>query len=119
MRCLLDTCIYIYLVTDRESLHPDVLSLLSEPDSLWCMSAESVRELIVAFNNKGWGNRKGKCAAWDKVPTAWDKVPRLWNCFKTQISKPIKMLGNHSSTGKKLFSRAYTDYTLHTNRNEL
>lgn len=62
MRYLLDTCIYIYLVTDRESLHPDVLALLSEPDALWCMSTESVRELIVAYNNKGWGNKKWKSA---------------------------------------------------------
>ena len=42
MRYLLDTCIYIYLSTDHASLHPDVLALLSEPDTLMCMSAESV-----------------------------------------------------------------------------
>lgn len=62
MRYLLDTCIYIYLSTDHDRLHPDVLALLSEPDTLMCMSAESVRELIVAYNNKGWGNRKWKSA---------------------------------------------------------
>lgn len=62
MRYLLDTCMYIYLSTDHASLHPDILSLLSEPDTVMCMSAESVRELIVAYNNKGWGNKKWKSA---------------------------------------------------------
>ena len=62
MRYLLDTCIYIYLSTDHDRLHPDVLSLLSEPDTLMCISAESVRELIVAYNAKGWGNKRWKTA---------------------------------------------------------
>ena len=62
MRYLLDTNIYIYLISDKESLHPDILTILSEPDALWCISTESVRELIVAYNNKGWGNRKWKSA---------------------------------------------------------
>lgn len=62
MRYLLDTCIFIYLSTDRDLLHPDVLALLSEPDTIMYISAESVRELIVAYNNKGWGNRKWKSA---------------------------------------------------------
>ena len=36
MRYLLDTNTYIYLVSDRDSLHPDVLEVLSEPDAVWC-----------------------------------------------------------------------------------
>lgn len=62
MRYLLDTCIYIYLSTDPESLDPNVLAMLSEPDAILCVSAETVRELIVAYNNKGWGNKKWKTA---------------------------------------------------------
>lgn len=62
MRYLLDTNIYIFLISDKESLHPDILAMLSEPDALWCISTESVRELIVAYNNKGWGNKKWKSA---------------------------------------------------------
>ena len=62
MRYLLDTNTYIYLVSDRDSLYPDVLELLSEPDAVWCISAVSVRELIVAYNNKGWGNKRWKTA---------------------------------------------------------
>ena len=63
MRYLLDTNIYIYLSTDKDMLNPDVLALLSEPDAILCISVESVRELIVAYNNKGWGNKRWKTAA--------------------------------------------------------
>ena len=61
MRYLLDTNIFIYLSTDHDKLDPNVYSILSEPETLMYISAESVRELIVA-NNKGWGNKKWKTA---------------------------------------------------------
>ena len=62
MRYLLDTNIFIYLSTDHDKLDPNVFAILSEPDTLMYISAESVRELIVAYNNKGWGNKKWKSA---------------------------------------------------------
>ena len=58
MRYLIDTNIFIYLSTDRENLSLDVVSMLSEPDTLLYISTESVHELIIAYNNKGWGNKK-------------------------------------------------------------
>lgn len=62
MRYLLDTNIFIYLSTDHDKLDLNVYSILSEPETLMYISAESVRELIVAYNNKGWGNKKWKTA---------------------------------------------------------
>ena len=62
MRYLIDTNIFVYLSTDRKGLHPDILAMLSEPDSVLYISTESVRELIVAYNNKGLGNKKWKTA---------------------------------------------------------
>ena len=62
MRYLLDTNIFIYLSTDHDKLDPNVFSILSEPETLMYISAESVRELIIAYNNKGWGNKKWKTA---------------------------------------------------------
>ena len=62
MRYLLDTNIFIYLSTDRENLSLDVISMLSESDALLYISAESVRELIIAYNNKGLGNKQWKTA---------------------------------------------------------
>ena len=55
MRYLLDTNTYIYWATDQDLLDVDVYDLLNEPDAVLCISAESVRELIVAYNAKGWG----------------------------------------------------------------
>lgn len=60
MRYLIDTNIYIYLATDQDSLSQDVFDFLNEPDAILCVSAETVRELIVAYRNKGWGNRRWK-----------------------------------------------------------
>ena len=60
MRYLIDTNIFVYLATDVDSLNRDVLSLLEEPDALLYMSAESVRELIVAYRNKGLCSKRWK-----------------------------------------------------------
>lgn len=62
MRYLIDTNIYIYLSTDKDMLSTDVVTILSEPDAILCVSAETVRELIIAYNNKGWGNKRWKTA---------------------------------------------------------
>ena len=53
MRYLLDTNIYIYATIERESLCRDVQAILMDYDNEWCISTESVRELIVGFNNGG------------------------------------------------------------------
>ena len=58
MRYLLDTNIYIYWATDKAWIDSEVFALLNEPDSLLCISVESVKELIVAYNKKGWGNKR-------------------------------------------------------------
>ena len=60
MRVLLDTNIFVYMSTDPEYLSRDVLSLLKEPDTLLYISAESVRELIVGYRNKGLCSKRWK-----------------------------------------------------------
>ena len=52
MRYLLDTNIFVYLASDLDLLSRDVHALLSDYDSVLYMSAESEKELIVAFRNK-------------------------------------------------------------------
>ena len=51
MRVLIDTCIYIHLAIDRDLLSKDVLALLTDYDTVICVSAETPRELIIQFNN--------------------------------------------------------------------
>ena len=62
MRYLLDTNAYIYWATDQDLLDVYVYDRLNEPNAVLCISAESVRELIVAYNAKGWGNKRWKTA---------------------------------------------------------
>ena len=62
MRYLLDTNVYIYLATERDKLSRDVYDILNAPEVELCISAESARELIIAYNNKGWGNKRWRTA---------------------------------------------------------
>ena len=52
MRYLIDTNIFVYLASDLDLLSRDVLFIMSDYDSVLYMSAESVKELIVAFRTK-------------------------------------------------------------------
>lgn len=62
MRYLLDTNIFVYSVQDRDSLSDDVTAILEDYDNTFYMSAESVKELIVAYRNKKLLNKKWKSA---------------------------------------------------------
>ena len=62
MRYLLDTNTFVFMALDPDSLSNDVLMALNEPDSLLYISAESVKELIVAYKKKRLGTKKWKTA---------------------------------------------------------
>ena len=51
-RYMLDTNIFVFYVDERDRLSDDVTVILDDFDSQLCISAESVRELIVAFRTK-------------------------------------------------------------------
>ncbi len=69
MRYLIDTNIFIYLATDEMSLSKDVASLLWAYDAEICMSMESVRELIVAYNKKGFNVKQ-----WDSAEAMLNSI---------------------------------------------
>lgn len=50
MRYLLDTCIFINYATDKDLLSRDVYALLEDYENTLCVSAETVRELVIQFN---------------------------------------------------------------------
>ena len=62
MRYLLDTNIFVFLSLDPDSLSRDVLALLEDYDSQLYISTESVKELVVGFNNKGLFSKRWKTA---------------------------------------------------------
>lgn len=52
MRYLIDTNIFIYMAADGELLNEDVKDILGDYENLIYISTESLRELIVHYNNK-------------------------------------------------------------------
>jgi PIN domain nuclease of toxin-antitoxin system len=62
MRYMIDTNIFVFLVTDISQLDKDVESIIQDYSNTLHISAESVKELIVAFNNKGLLTKKWKSA---------------------------------------------------------
>jgi PIN domain nuclease of toxin-antitoxin system len=57
---MLDTCVVIDLLTDIENLSKGALSLIDESDNTLFASVETMRELIVHFNNKRLLSRRWK-----------------------------------------------------------
>ena len=62
MRYLIDTNIFVFFVADPDCLSRDVKALLEDYDSQLYISAESVKELVVSFNNKRLGSKRWKTA---------------------------------------------------------
>ncbi len=57
MRYLIDTNIFVYLMVEPDMLNHDVDALLRDYDNQLYISIESLKELVVAYRNKGlWGN---------------------------------------------------------------
>lgn len=52
MRYLIDTNIFIYAATDPQQISRDIVAILEDYENLIYISNESLRELIVHYNNK-------------------------------------------------------------------
>ncbi|MBQ7531395.1 MAG: type II toxin-antitoxin system VapC family toxin [Paludibacteraceae bacterium] len=62
MRFLLDTNVFIHYLTDTDSLSGDVMAILTDYDNQFYLSAESVKEMVVAFRKKGFNSKRWKTA---------------------------------------------------------
>ena len=62
MRTLLDTCVVIDWATDPKGLDDGVWDIIDDPENRIYISAETVRELVVNFNNKEMLNKHWKTA---------------------------------------------------------
>lgn len=62
MRLMLDTCVIIDLLIDMDNLSRGAQKIIEDPDNVLFASAESMRELVVHFNNKKLLNRYFKNA---------------------------------------------------------
>ena len=57
MRIMLDTCVLIELITESGRLSRDVEAMLYDYDNILCVSIESLKELVVLYNRKGFGRK--------------------------------------------------------------
>lgn len=62
MRLMLDTCVVIDLLTDIDSLGKGAQSLIDDMENTLFASCETMRELVVHFNNKKLLSRRWKTA---------------------------------------------------------
>lgn len=60
MRYLIDTNIFVYMASDPGYLNRDVDAIIKEPETVLCISAKSVRELIVGYRSKKLCSRQWK-----------------------------------------------------------
>ena len=62
MRALVDTCVVIDWSIDPQSLNNGIWDIIDDPENRIYVSAETVRELVVSFNNKKLLHRRWKNA---------------------------------------------------------
>ena len=99
MRYMIDTNIFVFLVTDISQLDKDVESIIQDYSNTLHMSAESVKELIVAYNNKGLLTKKWKSA--EEMVTAIEDeyyikiLPVSKEHMKTYSKLSINSIDNH------------------------
>ena len=60
MRYLLDTHIFLYIAIDKEYIDDDVMAIIEDYDNTLCLSAESLRELVVGYNNRSFSTKRWK-----------------------------------------------------------
>ena len=60
MRYLLDTHIFLYSVIEPDRLSRDVAEIIFDYDNVLCVSAETLRELVVGYNNHSFATKKWK-----------------------------------------------------------
>ncbi len=91
MRYLIDTCIFVYLATDYTRISKDVREIIKDYDSVLYISAESVKELVLAYKTKGL------CAKRWKTP--FELINAIENEFYINI---IPLKKEHLQTYAKL-----------------
>ena len=60
MRYLLDTNIFLYMAVETDCLSRDVVQILYDYNNSLCISAESLRELVIGYNNRSFATKKWK-----------------------------------------------------------
>lgn len=115
MRYLLDTCIVVFIVADPDSLSKDVEAIIDDYDNTLCISTETLREMIVAFNNKGLVSKRWRNAN-DMLNSLTDEYNFLVLPLKEEHMKTYSRLTLNAAQGHKdpsdhvIISHAITEH---------
>lgn len=58
MRYLIDTCVFLLMANDADKIPANIQRILYDYENRICISAESLRELVVGYNAKKYDIRK-------------------------------------------------------------
>lgn len=114
MRVLIDTCIFVFMISDEERLSPDVAAILSDYDTELCMSMESVKEFVIAYRNNGFNTRRWRTAT-DLIHSILDEyfitiLPVGFETMETYSQLRINEAdGHHDPSDHVIISQALTE----------
>ena len=115
MRYLLDTCVVMNMIAEPDRLNRDVEAIIDDKDNVFCISAETLREMIVAFNNKGLASRCWKTAK-DMIQSLIDEYCLVVLPLKAEHMKTYAQLELNEAMGHKdpsdhvIISQAITEH---------
>lgn len=99
MRYLIDTNIIVYIISDPDSLDNDVKAIISDPDNTLYTSAESAKELVIAYRNKGLLTKR------------WGKAEDMLNLIEDEYGIYIRPINReHIHTYARLSLNARQDH---------
>ena len=58
MRYMLDTCSLIFLMNEPDLLSKDIQCLLEDYENNFCISVETIKEIVILYRNKGYGRKR-------------------------------------------------------------
>ena len=114
MRVLLDTCVVVDWTIEPRKLNDGVWDIIDDPENRLFISAETVRELVVSFNNKKLLHKRWKTGR-DVLTTLEDEyglevLPITRNVVETYTRLQLNEQDNHRDPSDHIIiSQAITE----------
>ena len=112
---MLDTCVVIDMLMDYDGLDKEVKSLIDDHNQLLCASFETMRELVVHFNNKTMLSKHWKTAE-DVIRTVEDDLGIEFMPLRPHVGYTYSTLSLNDSQDLRdpsdhvIFSHAITEH---------
>ncbi len=114
MRTIIDTCVIIDWATEPEALNDGVWDIIDDPENHIYISAETVRELVVSFNNKKLLTKYWDCpkAMLDTIENEYgvEVLPITRNVVETYTRLRLNLADDHKDPSDHIIiSHAITE----------